>query len=82
MEERSFGQGQRQVVPKKGTVRGKRNIRFVSELVPVVEQMVELFAYAVGREMRRTKARGVEELSRLATSAKPAPPATVADDLF
>lgn len=82
MEELGFRQGQRRVVPKKRTVRGMKKIRFVSEPIPVVEQMADLFAHAVGREMRRTTARGIKELSRFAASRNPAGSVPDMPDLF
>jgi len=64
IEELAFRAGQRQVVRKKRTIRGKSKTRLVSEPIPVIEQMRVLFADAVGREMRRTKVRGVAEIGR------------------
>lgn len=80
IEELAFRAGQRQVVRKNRTIRGKTKTRLVSEPIPVIEQMRVLFADAVGREMRRTKARGVAEIGRSrpaysGTSPGPAAPA-------
>lgn len=79
IEELAFRVGQRQVVRKKRTIRGKTKTRLVSEPISVVEQMRALFANAVGREMRRTKARSIKEIDRSAPqSVGPGPAAPAA----
>ncbi len=64
MEELAFRAGQREVVRKLRTVRGKAKMRAISEPRPVFDQMRDLFANAVGREMRRTERRSVIEVDR------------------
>jgi hypothetical protein len=64
MEELAFRACQREVVRKVRRVRGKVKMRSISEPRPVLDQMRDLFAHAVGREMRRTKGRSVVEVDR------------------
>jgi hypothetical protein len=64
MEELAFRAGQRDVVRKVRTVRGKAKMRSISEPRPVFDQMRDIFANAVGREMRRTERQSIVEVSR------------------
>jgi transposase-like protein len=70
MEELAFRAGQREVVRKTRKVRGKVKMRSISEPRPVLDQMRELFAHAVGREMRRTETWSVIEIDRSTPAAQ------------
>jgi transposase-like protein len=83
LDELAFRNEQRHMVRRTRVVRGKAKQRWVSEPLPVIEQMRALFANAVGRELRRTKKCGIIEVGAepVARQAPAKPPKTVAEPL-